>query len=540
LGETGKIEMSGVTRKSQAETLDGTPEKRMFWSIANDYGLETGICELVDNALDQWILGGRKFDLSISINLDVQRQLISVQDNAGGVKQEELRLLITPGGSRNNPQDEVIGIFGVGSKRAAIALGEQVEIRTRYREEQAFQIDILPEWIVSPDWEIPSYKIPNIRTGSTHVDISRLRNPLTENDVDTLRLHLGETYDWFLSEGCEILLNDEAIAGRSFNDWAYPPGFSPNRTFFEIELPGAGRLKVTIVAGLIRDRVPELDNYGVYFYCNHRLIEKEVRNRAVGYGVSSEAGVPHPDASLCRAIVNLHGPARAMPWNSSKNAINFEHLAYRQMRLILIQLVTQFTRLSRRLKQNWNDQVFRYDSGEFQEIPAPQIVSAQRLILPELPRKPRTSAANLKRINEIQLAQKSWLLGIVEAMEAVEILDSKPLETKNRITLILLDCTFEIALKEFIVHRTDLFPPNGFRDKDLIDLFSSRERVIRTVVEKRPDLQSQVDQTRHFYNLRNKLIHERASMVPTDKEISNYRMLVERILTGLFDLQFPK
>jgi HSP90 family molecular chaperone len=69
--------------------------------------------------------------LSVAITLDAERQLIAVEDNAGGVKQEELRLLIAPGGSRNDPDAELIGIFGVGGKRASIALGEHVEIRTR-------------------------------------------------------------------------------------------------------------------------------------------------------------------------------------------------------------------------------------------------------------------------------------------------------------------------------------------------------------------------------------------------------------------------
>lgn len=31
-------------------------------------------------------------------------------------------------------------------------------------------------------------------------------------------------------------------------------------------------------------------------------IEKEVKTREVGYFVSNEAGVPHPDISLCRAL----------------------------------------------------------------------------------------------------------------------------------------------------------------------------------------------------------------------------------------------
>ena len=91
-----------------------------------------------------------------------------------------------------------------------------------------------------------------------------------------------------------------------------------------------------MTAGLIRDRIPESGNYGVYFYCNRRLIVKELKARDVGYFVTSEAGVPHLDASLCRVIVRLDGPAKLMPWNSSKTGINFGHAAFHQIRPTLI------------------------------------------------------------------------------------------------------------------------------------------------------------------------------------------------------------
>src|SRR5712692_12075528 len=110
--------MNTVTRKTEIEPIDGTPEKRMFWSIISDYDLKTGMCELVDNAIDLWTIAERPEKLSINITLDADRQLIAVHDNAGGVKHDELRLLIAPGGSRNDPDAEVIGIFGVGGKRA--------------------------------------------------------------------------------------------------------------------------------------------------------------------------------------------------------------------------------------------------------------------------------------------------------------------------------------------------------------------------------------------------------------------------------------
>ena len=113
--------MSKVMRKTEIEPINGTPVKRMFWSIISDYDLRTGICELVDNALDLWMASGQSRKLQVNISLDVDRQLISIKDTAGGVDEKDLWVLVAPGGSKNDPNAGIIGIFGVGSKRASVA-----------------------------------------------------------------------------------------------------------------------------------------------------------------------------------------------------------------------------------------------------------------------------------------------------------------------------------------------------------------------------------------------------------------------------------
>lgn len=272
----------------------------MFWSIISDYNLKTALCELVDNALDIWMRNERAGVPKIQIALDADRQLISVTDNAGGVGYEDLKYLVAPGGSKNEPNAELIGIFGVGSKRAGIALGEQVEIRTRLRNERSLELDITKEWLVSEDWELAAYEIPDIPPSTTRIDISHLRRPFVKTDIGDLRAHLGQTYSWFIDKGCVIDVNDAPVGSESFEKWAYPPNFAPRAAKFEADFGKDGKVLCEITVGLIRDRVPEEENYGAYFYCNHRLIVKELRSRDVGYNVPGEIGVPHPDASLCR------------------------------------------------------------------------------------------------------------------------------------------------------------------------------------------------------------------------------------------------
>jgi hypothetical protein len=526
-----------IDRKTEIEPVDGTPKKRMFLSIISDYDLKTGLCELVDNAIDLWMGGDHGHSLAVTVDLDPDRQLISVKDNAGGVKREELSVLIAPGESKNDLAAELIGVFGVGGKRAGIALAEHVTIKTRFQQEESSELNITEAWLQTEDWYLPAYAIPDLEPNTTQVDMSYLRKSLKSEDVGELRTHLGEAYSWFLNQGCSITLNGDPVIPLNFETWAFPPEYKPRLLRFAVGMGRSGNVSIEITGGLIRDRDPERDNYGVYFYCNHRLIVKEERTRNVGYFISGEAGVPHSDASLCRVIVRMQGPAQLMPWNSSKNGINYSHLVFEQIRPKLIQLVAYYTSLSRRLRADWEHHVFRHDVGEIQDVPAADI-TAKGIVLPALPRvnKPRTE--RYKAVNEIQISQQPWTLGLVESLAMVDVVERGRLETKNRISLILLDSTFEIALKEFIVHRQDLFPPREFDDAEIRRLFSRRNLVTDAVLRKMPALAPLFEAASHYYTLRNKLIHERATVDVPGSDIRNYRLTVERLLTALFNLEF--
>ena len=519
--------------------IDGTPDKRVFWSIISDYGLVTGLCELVDNALDLWILNGKKRSLTVKINLDKARQLVAVEDNAGGVTAADLRLLIAPGGSRNSPHSPIIGVFGVGSKRASVAIGEHVEIKTRHKSEETLQLDVTKDWLESPDWNIASYRIPNIASNTTRVEISQLRRPFDDGDIEHLKRHLSETYSWFIDAGCTISVNGTPLSALKFDAFAFPPKFPPQRTSFNVRMEEYGDITVTVRAGLILDRDEEGDNYGVYVYCNHRLVVKELRTRDVGYFISREAGVPHPDASFARVIVELSGAARAMPWNSSKTGINADHPVFQQIRPTIIQLNSFFSSLSRRLKDDWDANILAYKKGAFQDVEPSAPGNIPRFVLPTLPRVNKTWVEHLKEKNKSVINKQPWTLGLVEAIAALDVLLKQRFDTKNRLALILLDSNFEIALKEFIVHRPDLFPPKTYNDAYIAILFGDRRKVIDAVKQAVPSIpKDQLDKARHFYLMRNKIIHERASVGITDNDVTSYRQTVDALLKILFKLKF--
>jgi hypothetical protein len=358
---------------------------------------------------------------------------------------------------------------------------------------------------------------------------------------ELIRTHLGETYDWFIRSGCEIKLNGMPIKPISFDKWAYPPGFEPQEASFDIHPTTTGTLKVHIEGGLILDRDPDLENYGVYVYCNNRLIVKELRTRDVGYLITSEAGVPHPDASLCRVIVRLQGSPLLMPWNSSKSDINASRPSFAQIRPIIIQLVKHFTKLSRRWKNDWDGEVFKYRRGNKHVIDPAEIETGKKIALPDLPRTRNVPMmVDLRERNKKILANQPWTLGIIEAMGMLEIVIKQKFDTKNRVALILLDSNFEIALKEFIVNRTDLFPPQTYTDAKIAAIFKARHLVINEVKAHVNLSGTLLGKVSHYYLLRNKLIHERATVGITDNQVTDYRRTVELVLNKLFKLKFPR
>jgi hypothetical protein len=298
--------------KSKVSTVDATPSKRLYLSIIADYDLNKAICELIDNAIDIWVMNGKVDDLSIFISLDQNQQRIDVVDDAGGLSESDLVYIVGPGHTRSLDTDQTIGIFGVGTKRAVVALAQNVTIRTR-QDAATHAIEFDDDWInEGDDWKLPVYQVDDIGKGTTHIQLIRLRKSISDDAISNLNDHLGVTYAQFLSESkLGITLNGRGVEPINFEDWAFPPGFEPRRYFGEIPSRDGAKVSVRAVAGLIKESSPAGGEYGVYVYCNDRLVAGALKTYAVGFG-KGLAGKPHADIALARVILYLNGQARLM------------------------------------------------------------------------------------------------------------------------------------------------------------------------------------------------------------------------------------
>lgn len=292
--------------KKEIDKLNAIPSKRIFHSIIADYDLNRSICELVDNGLDVWVRGKKAKAISISIKLEKTQQTITVEDNAGSLPKSDLRYIVGPGETGTNPTDETIGIFGVGTKRAVVALAQDVKITTRFPKEKTFQIDFDDSWLDDDNWELPVYEVDPILEGKTIVELQKLRSPITHEGIVHLKEHLRATYAKFLTNDAVTLqLNGEKLSPLFFENWAYPPGYSPQKYVGTLKTEDNRDVRVEAIAGLTRESSPAAGEYGVYFYCNDRLIARGLKTFEVGF-TKGLAGLPHPKVSLSR-LATLKG-----------------------------------------------------------------------------------------------------------------------------------------------------------------------------------------------------------------------------------------
>jgi hypothetical protein len=516
--------------KREVDTLDATPSKRLFLSIIADYNLNRAICELVDNAFDIWTYDGRSGLLNVKIKLDTEQQTIRIMDNAGGVRESDLNSLVAPGQTLKGPEEETIGIFGVGTKRAVVALAQDVKITTRYGGAKTFRVEIDDDWLQSEDWELAYYEVEDIEKGTTLIELQSLRIKLTDGSINALKKHLGATYAKFLENKKAIVtVNGALIIGENFDNWAYPPKYEPRSYNGTLTTDGGNHIKISMTGGLARESSPATGEFGVYIYCNDRLIARGLKNYDVGF-VKGLAGLPHPKLSLVKVIVSLTGAAQSMPWNSSKSGIAPNHKVFVEVRPRLVELVAHYASLSRRFQGHWPERVFRYKSGNIVNISIPDFPDLTSLHLPPLP-KSRPRYGDLVKQGNSQLAKKKpWTVGLFESIIAVDMIFKQKLEQKNRICVIILDSTLEIAFKEFLVNESK----RPFNDQRLSQIFARRESVHEAIKEFTSISEETWKKIAHYYRLRSKLVHERASVSITDSEVRDYRELVHSVLSDLF------
>jgi len=156
--------------------------------------------------------------------------------------------------------------------------------------------------------------------------------------------------------------------------------------------------------------------------------------------------------------------------------------------------------------------------------------------LPAMPKSRPRYGEVITQKNRRVAKKKPWTKGLYEGVIAADLIAKQKLEQRNRIALIVLDSTLEIAFKEYLVNESGA----SYSDAKLLSLFASRASVhseIKQYVTIKPDTWKKID---HYYRIRCKLVHERVTAGIDDDQVRDYRQIVEEVLNKLYKLKFQK
>ena len=145
-------------------------------------------------------------------------------------------------------------------------------------------------------------------------------------------------------------------------------------------------------------------------------------------------------------------------------------------------------------------------------------------------------AIAVTQANKGVAGKKPWTRGLYEGVIAADLILRQPLDQRNRLALIVLDSTLEIAFKDYLVNESK----TQFSESSLLSLFSKRNQVHQEVKKHVRISRDDWKKIDHFYNLRCKLIHERASAGVSDNDVADFEKVVEGTLKKLFGLKFDR
>lgn len=121
-----------------------------------------------------------------------------------------------------------------------------------------------------------------------------------------------------------------------------------------------------------------------------------------------------------------------------------------------------------------------------------------------------------------------WALGLIEALKCVGMIRASNLQTKNRLAMLMLDSTLEIAIRQYLTNVKKI----TLDDKQ----HRHRDTLIR-IAKGHIDLEAEVwDHLKYFWMTRNPQYHQEANVVVTDVVFGEFQDIVSHILKILYGI----
>ena len=330
------------------DTAAAGPTKQFFVSmLTRDIGLADAILDLVDNCLDGALRMAKGTEVDYSkhyVEVSLTENSFTILDNCGGIPREvaikyAFKMGREPDDDRDS-EDETIGMYGVGMKRAIFKMGREALVQTRY-EDDAFDVPISSEWLDNPDWDpLPINDLDPIASldeAGTRIHIEELYPGVSRHFISNafdndLRTSISEHFTMFLQRGLRVTVNGVDVEPVHVEVLVSDATDGPAPFIYEEEIEG---VIVSITVGLNTgrglalddDETPEFERdrsaatAGWTVFCNDRAVIVGDKSRLTGWG----DGIPlyHYQFSIVTGIVEFRSKdADKLPVTTTKRALD--------------------------------------------------------------------------------------------------------------------------------------------------------------------------------------------------------------------------
>jgi len=332
-------------RENQAIAI---PTKQFFVSmLTRDISLVDAILDLVDNCLDGALRIANGGDVDYSqyfVEISLSDDFFSIQDNCGGIPRDVARNYAfkmgrEPGDDRDS-ENETIGMYGVGMKRAIFKMGRNAKVRSLHGDD-AFEVPISSDWLDNKDWDplpmLPPDSDIKLSTPGTHIKVDHLYQGVAKhftNDAfrNDLKASISEHFTMFLQRGLRITVNGTPVQPVHVEVLVSDHPNGPSPFIFQKMING---VTVSITVGLNTGRglvaddedSPEFERdrsaatAGWTVFCNDRAVIVGDKSRLTGWG----DGIPlyHYQFSIITGIIEFRSKfANRLPVTTTKRALD--------------------------------------------------------------------------------------------------------------------------------------------------------------------------------------------------------------------------
>jgi hypothetical protein len=343
--------MGGVMR-----TADARPTKEFFVeNLTRDLSVEDAILDLLDNSIDSFVRS-RNLEITAaslktlqgplttsaeklgmgSVSITFSKDEFRIEDDCGGITLEQAEHGVFRHGSTDLSHTGLLGIYGIGLKRAIFKIGKTIEIASM-TPSGGFKTSIdVPTWIKKQDdwtFELEEVPVSQETTGrnGTSIRIAALTEDAEARAKDptfliSVRQSISTSYALFLDKFVEVTLS-----GYPVPPLALPIGFS------EELVPGFKRLSIDdvsaeLLAGISADAESASANAGWYVICNGRVVLRANKAVETGWGISPMPQFHNKfNRFLGIALLFSQNPSR-LPWSTTKRGINTDSYLYQTIR----------------------------------------------------------------------------------------------------------------------------------------------------------------------------------------------------------------